>query len=266
MKKFFFVLTAAVCAFLCFSCAVEYPQEDYEKNKRQSAEVFSSSVEIPTPAPNPTSEPTPTPEPTPEPTPTPYTQEWLEKYAPASIADYSVQVGNGTVDEVTSYPVVGTYRLTVDYHNQCVYAYSRDKSGDYAILERVMICTTGGNGNWTPEGVYMMGKNRYRFGEFKKLGGFAQYWSQMEGSFYFHSILYNARSADTLVKSSYNNLGTPCSHGCIRLLVPDAQWIYENCAPGTICEVTTEIPKDPYLKAVLKNGSESAMDITKIEE
>ncbi len=31
--------------------------------------------------------------------------------------------------------------------------------------------------------------------------------------------------------------GTVCSHGCVRLTVEDAQWIYENCEAGTIVEI-----------------------------
>ena len=35
------------------------------------------------------------------------------------------------------------------------------------------------------------------------------------------------------MKNSYRNLGRATSHGCVRLTVPDAKWIYENIAPGT---------------------------------
>ncbi|MGX8706824.1 MAG: L,D-transpeptidase [bacterium] len=28
------------------------------------------------------------------------------------------------------------------------------------------------------------------------------------------------------------NLGSNVSHGCIRLSVEDAEWIYQNCTPG----------------------------------
>ena len=28
-------------------------------------------------------------------------------------------------------------------------------------------------------------------------------------------------------------LGQPASHGCVRLCVRDAKWIYDNCAVGT---------------------------------
>lgn len=215
------------------------------------------------PAPTPTPEPAPTPEPTPTPTPepAPYTMAWLDKYAPASVASLEEQVGdNGNYDPVGEYPPADTYKLVVDYHNQCVYAFTKDESGNYTKLVRVMICTTGGNGNWTPEGTYKMGKSRVRFGYFDEFDCYAQYWSQMSGSFYFHSLLYSSKKVSSYSHSAYNNLGKPGSHGCIRLFVPDARWIYENCAPGTQCVVTTEYKTNPELKKALRKGYAGAVD------
>lgn len=221
----------------------------------------AASAPEPTPEPEPAS--IPTPEPTPEPTPLimPYTMAWLDEYAPASVADFEEQVGdNEDYTEVKEWPPSDTYKLIVDYHNQCVYALAKDEYGGFTVLKRVMICTTGGNGNWTPEGTYHLGNSRVRFGFFTDYDCYAQYWSQMMGSFYFHSILYSARDAESYTMSSYNNLGKPVSHGCIRLLVPDARWIYENCAPGTLCIVTTEYPENEKLKSALKNGYAGAVD------
>lgn len=196
----------------------------------------------------------------------PYTMAWLARYAPASVAPFEEQVGdNGDYEEVTDRPPADTYKLVVDYHNQCVYAFSKDEKGNFINLERVMICTTGGNGNWTPEGTYDMGDTYHRFGFFVNFDCYAQYWTQMHGSFYFHSILYNARSAETYTMSSYNQLGSPGSHGCIRLFVPDARWIFENCAPGTECVVTTEYPKNDTLKNALRKGFEGAIDYVEPE-
>lgn len=192
--------------------------------------------------------------------PAPYTMAWLDKYAPASVAPFEEQVGdNGEYPEEVIRPDCDTYELVVDYTNQCVYAFSKDEDGERQ-LERVMICTTGGNGDWTPEGEYEMHSDYQRFGRFVSFGTYAQYWSQMWGNFYFHSVIYNERDASTYTMSSYNNLGTPGSHGCIRLLVPDARWIYENCAPGTKCTVTTDYKKNPALKKALRNGYEGATD------
>jgi len=36
---------------------------------------------------------------------------------------------------------------------------------------------------------------------------------------------------------SVNKLGSPASHGCIRLKVEDARWIYNNCPAGTTVTV-----------------------------
>lgn len=227
----------------------------------------SASVPLPSGTPQATQTPAPSPVPTPAPTPTPipepmpYTMAWLDKYAPASVASLEEQVGdNGDYEPVAQYLPADTYKLVVDYHNQCVYAFAKDDAGDFKVLVRVMICTTGGNGNWTPEGTYKLGGSRVRFGYFTDYNCYAQYWSQMTGSFYFHSLLYSARDAKYYSKSAYKNLGKAGSHGCIRLLVPDARWIYECCAPGTLCIVTTEYPKNQKLKDALRKGYAGAVD------
>lgn len=44
----------------------------------------------------------------------------------------------------------------------------------------------------------------------------------------------------TLSVKSFEALGTPASHGCVRLLVSDAKWIYDNCKEGTIITGSTK--------------------------
>ena len=50
----------------------------------------------------------------------------------------------------------------------------------------------------------------------------------------------------------YNKLGTTCSHGCIRLCVADAKWIYDNCALGTKVELYDSPDPGPLGKPALK--------------
>ena len=61
---------------------------------------------------------------------------------------------------------------------------------------------------------------------------YVRYPTRIKGSYYFHSILYNA-SNKSLNVESWNKLGRKASHGCIRLTPLDAQWINYNCKKGT---------------------------------
>jgi len=61
----------------------------------------------------------------------------------------------------------------------------------------------------------------------------AQYWFRINGPYLFHSVLYNKADSGTLIGGSLAKLGSRASHGCVRLKVEDAKWIYSNCGAGT---------------------------------
>ena len=145
-------------------------------------------------------------------------------------------------------------------NNQCVNAYTKGPDGAYSQLARVMLCTTGNKENATGTGTYKLEADRKRFALFNKFDCYAQYWTQLVGDIYFHSVLYDKQDAKTLIKSSYSDLGKPVSHGCIRLFVPDARWIYQNCAPGTVCELIDDVPVNKQLQTALKKGHVGAVD------
>ena len=48
----------------------------------------------------------------------------------------------------------------------------------------------------------------------------------------FHSVLYNQKEGK-VTQSSVNHLGSKASHGCVRLSVEDAKWIWTNCPANT---------------------------------
>ena len=68
---------------------------------------------------------------------------------------------------------------------------------------------------------------------FKKFNCWAQYGYRIDGPILFHSVLYSEKDESTLRKGSVYALGSRASHGCIRLKVEDAKWIYNNCPAGT---------------------------------
>ena len=56
---------------------------------------------------------------------------------------------------------------------------------------------------------------------------------EIEGNILFHSVLYSEKDTSTLREGSVYALGSPASHGCIRLSVKNARWLFEHCKRGT---------------------------------
>lgn len=143
------------------------------------------------------------------------------------------------------------YTLMVDVTNQITRAYTYDENGEYTVLVREMICSTGTKSNPTPLGTTIMPKKRARWGYFPTWDSHAQYLTRIDSANAFHSVLYTAADETTLSVKSFEALGTAASHGCVRLYVSDAKWIYDNCGEGTIITVY-EGEYDPEYTMTLK--------------
>lgn len=133
----------------------------------------------------------------------------------------------------TATPAPPQYHLYVDVTNQITRAYALDANGEYTVLVREMICSTGTTSNPTPIKTCTLPGKRARWGYFPEWGSHAQYLTRIDSSNAFHSVLYNSANEKDLVVSSFEKLGERASHGCVRLLVDDAKWIYQNCPAGT---------------------------------
>ena len=140
--------------------------------------------------------------------------------------------GIGITDRSSEYP--GPYQIVVDRANCVITIYARDASGSYTVPVRAMTCSVGLNGA-TSTGYYSVG-TKYRI---KELMGpsWGQYVSAVSGQsgVYFHSVATGSAAdpVHSVPVGEYNKLGVPASHGCIRLCVRDAKWIYEHCPTGT---------------------------------
>ena len=120
------------------------------------------------------------------------------------------------------------YRIEV-VKNQCtVMVWGQDKAGNFNILYRVCPCSPG---QATPLGTFKT-PSKTRWGAL--MGGvMGQYCTQIYKGILFHSVYYRRSDPSTLYADAYNQLGTICSHGCVRLTVADAKWIFDNCRLGT---------------------------------
>lgn len=128
------------------------------------------------------------------------------------------------------------YMLEIRIAEQQVYIYRLNDAEAYELL-RTCICSTGLNDTPTPTGVFVDTQPLNSWHYFQKFECWAQYSWQIDGDILFHSVLFDEKDEATLRKNSVYALGHKASHGCVRLQVEDAKWIFENCKSGTIVVV-----------------------------
>lgn len=130
---------------------------------------------------------------------------------------------------------VTPHLIEVSIADQEVYVYALNADGEYE-LDRTFICSTGVLDS-TPRGIFMDTLRVRYWHYFVNFDHWAQYTYQITGPIMFHSILYLEQDEETLCYDTLEALGTPASHGCVRLRPEDAGWIFENCAHGTIVKI-----------------------------
>lgn len=124
------------------------------------------------------------------------------------------------------------YLIKVNRSYNTITIYEKGDTEEYDVPVKAMICSVGVNGMQTKKGTFTT-KGKYRW---KNLMGdvWGQYSTRIVGGILFHSVYYYGNSNPaTLATNQFNKLGSAASHGCIRLSVGDAKWIYDNCPVGT---------------------------------
>lgn len=129
------------------------------------------------------------------------------------------------------------YKIQVNRNTNTVTVFTYDDRGKYTVPVRAMICSCGEMTpeNITPTGTYSVYLKSRWHALFSDVYG--QYITGFSGHYLFHSVPYTDTSEDTLKTDEFNKLGTNASQGCVRMLVSDAKWIYDNCDYETEVEV-----------------------------
>ena len=166
--------------------------------------------------------------------------------------DDQLALNSSATPRPTPVPTPVPYAITVDVNNQVTTVYGLDANGNYTVPVRQMICSTGMKATPSDVGEWVLNGRRARWCYFSKYYSYAQYWTRINAYIAFHSVIYNQVSYDALSTKSYNLLGSRASHGCIRLLVNDAKWVYDNVGEGVKVTITEDLPDDPELRAALK--------------
>ncbi|HEY5562689.1 MAG TPA: L,D-transpeptidase [Clostridiaceae bacterium] len=118
-----------------------------------------------------------------------------------------------------------SFLLNVDIKEQKTRVFT-GKKGDWKLIKNIS-CSTGAPGYDTPTGTFKISaRGDWFFSDVYNEG--AEYWTRFFGDFLFHSLPMD--KSRTVVDPT---LGTPASHGCVRLPIEDAKWIYNNMSSGT---------------------------------
>ena len=129
-----------------------------------------------------------------------------------------------------------SYYITVNRVACQVMVYAKSETGKYDIPVKTFTCSVGLPGTPTPTGTFTT-PAKYRW---HTLMGpsYGQYCTRIVVGVLFHSVAGSNMTSHNLSAGNYNMLGQPASHGCVRLCVRDAKWIYDNCALGTTVTIS----------------------------
>ena len=181
--------------------------------------LLPTNTELPGPSATPTSElvtvtPNPAFEGMPSPTPLPTDTEepGFVPYATPTEAAYEAPVVAGSG---------GTRWIDVNLSQQMVYAYEGD------TLVNSFVASTGTWDTPTVTGEY----NIYVKYPYTDMSGVGYYLADVPNTMYFYQ--------GYAIHGTYwhSNFGTPMSHGCVNLSIPDSAWIFDFASVGTLVNV-----------------------------
>ncbi|WP_246578301.1 L,D-transpeptidase [Clostridium frigoris] len=111
------------------------------------------------------------------------------------------------------------YFIWIDTHHQKVNIFKGSNKKWHLVTS--MVCSTGKASTPTIRGNFNVGiKGSY----FISSGGArCKYYTQIRGNYLFHSVLYD-KFGNYVID---NTLGVPVSHGCVRLSLKNAKFIYD---------------------------------------
>lgn len=94
-----------------------------------------------------------------------------------------------------------------------------------------MPCSGGTMREPTVTGIfYIQTRGDYFYSERFKQGGY--YWIRFYEQYLFHSVPFDEDY--NIIEEEEEKIGKWASHGCIRLLLEDAEWFYVNVPDGTL--------------------------------
>ena len=136
------------------------------------------------------------------------------------------------------------YIIQVDTEKQLVSIF-KFNNNEWA-LEKKYPCSSGKASTPTPKGIYKVGAK----GKYFRVGSkyICKYYTQFYGNYLFHSVILfnNGKIFD-------GTLGKPVSHGCVRLPIEAAKYIFDNVPKNTTVIIASGVvPENGTIPELLK--------------
>lgn len=124
------------------------------------------------------------------------------------------------------------YYIWVDTENTKVYIF-QGHNRNWTLIKD-MLCTVGTPSTPTIKGTYKVGIKGDYFVVRGNPNLRCDFYTQISGNYLFHTVLLNRNSG----KIVDGRLGQKLSHGCIRLAIENAKYIFDNIPTGTTIYIT----------------------------
>jgi lipoprotein-anchoring transpeptidase ErfK/SrfK len=115
------------------------------------------------------------------------------------------------------------FRIEIDLARQMVIVFHKDD------VLREMMCSGGAPDSPTPLGEYVTSQ-KIEYAWVERFGVGAYYWIRFFEDYLIHSVPFDENGE--MILEEYEKLGNPASHGCIRLKLEEARWLYETLPLG----------------------------------
>jgi lipoprotein-anchoring transpeptidase ErfK/SrfK len=131
--------------------------------------------------------------------------------------------GTNQLETSIDYSNPGNFRIDVNLTAQLVSVYYNDN------LIKSLKCSGGTAENPTITGTFETTQKIY-YAWIPKFNMGAYYWVRFYGAYLFHSVPFDKNG--NIIAEEASKIGTPASHGCIRMTLEDEKWFYETLPLG----------------------------------
>ena len=120
------------------------------------------------------------------------------------------------------------YLIEVNLNEQKVVVFYKNS------LLKEMVCSSGAPATPTPKGTFKT-SDKIKYAWLAEYDVGAYYFVRFYGPYLFHSTPFDKKS--NLIEKEQQNLGAPVSHGCIRIDLNEAKWLYETVPSGVTVKI-----------------------------